>query len=132
MESGRTVGASRMVFKALCTGCRIALGPLAFVSMAPCEASAATLATHASVHAEGVGQAALRAEGQPWRRVAWSDLSGTRVDPGRYELRVHTNGGASGGAVEVPVCAGRGRVALDGRAVRALDAGPIVVPIGPG
>jgi len=121
-----------MVFKALCTGCRIALGPLAIVSMAPGEASAATLAAHAAVHAEDVSQAEVRPEGQPWRHVAWSDLSGTRVDPGRYELRVHASGGASGGALEVPVCAGRGRVALDGHAVRALDAGPIVLPIGPG
>ena len=73
-------------------------------------------------------------------RVAWSDLGAPRA-PGRYRLRWsvgaagETGGAGDAAAIEVPVCAGRGAVALDGVPVvaggAAGGAGPVIVPLRP-
>jgi pimeloyl-ACP methyl ester carboxylesterase len=63
--------------------------------------------------------------------TAWEDLEKPRA-PGAVELvwRVRTD--AAGESLEVPVCAGRGRVLLDGTAVTPPDAGPLPVPLSAG
>jgi pimeloyl-ACP methyl ester carboxylesterase len=53
------------------------------------------------------------------------------MEPGLYELRVHPSGGADSTAAEVPVCAGRKSVRIDGRAVANVP-GPLVLPLRPG
>ena len=120
-----------MVFKTL-RGVGWLAGPMAVAAMAGGEARAATLTEHTVVRGEAIDAAEVRAEGGRWRPVAWSDLASTLVDPGRYEVRVHTDGAPGADALEVPVCTGRGRVALDGRAVRVADGGPIVLSLTPG
>jgi pimeloyl-ACP methyl ester carboxylesterase len=62
---------------------------------------------------------------------AWSEIEAVRA-PGGVELRWRLDGGAGGRAVELPVCAGRGAVVLDGGAVATPDAGPMVVPLSAG
>jgi enterochelin esterase-like enzyme len=105
------------------------------------EASAAaTLVAHAAVRGEGAPAVDLRPAGGHWESVPWGELSSHALDPGAYELRLRVDGsglaplGASlGEALEVPVCAGRGRIMLDGAPVRAPPGdGPVVVPLGPG
>ncbi len=62
----------------------------------------------------------------PTERVAWSSLEGTSVMPGPRVLSVVVSPPAS--AVEVPVCAGRTRILLDGSPVPS-PAGPVVVDL---
>jgi len=101
-------------------------------TMLASEARAASLQAHAAVRGEAIEVAEIRSEGGRWRTVAWSDLAGTALEPGRYEVRVRTSGAAVDKALEIPVCAGRDRVTLDARAVRVPDAGPVVLTLTPG
>jgi pimeloyl-ACP methyl ester carboxylesterase len=119
-----------MVFKTLRAACWIG-GALA-VAATPREARAATLLEHAAVRGEAIDRAEVRSEGGGWRPVAWSDLAGTPVDPGRYEVRVRVDAAPGADALEIPVCAGRGAVALDGKTVHVQGAGPLVLPLTPG
>ena len=59
---------------------------------------------------------------------AWKDLDTTPREPGTYDIRVAVDGGPGGLSAQVPVCAGRKRVALDGRDVGSAP-GPVVVPL---
>jgi pimeloyl-ACP methyl ester carboxylesterase len=65
--------------------------------------------------------------------VAWEDLEKPRA-PGPVELvwRVRAEARAPGASIELPVCAGRGRVLVDGAAVTVPDAGPLLVPLSAG
>ena len=101
-------------------------------TMLASEARAASLQAHAAVRGEAIEVAEIRSEGGRWRTVAWSDLAGTAIEPGRYEVRVRTSGAGGDEALEIPVCAGRDRVTLDARAVRVPDAGPVVLTLTPG
>jgi pimeloyl-ACP methyl ester carboxylesterase len=65
------------------------------------------------------------------KRTAWTTLEAAR-EPGSVELRWRVDGGGGGLAAEVPVCAGRGVVALDGASAPAADPGPVVVPLSAG
>jgi pimeloyl-ACP methyl ester carboxylesterase len=64
-------------------------------------------------------------------RAAWNALESPRA-PGRVELRWRLQGGAGGLAAEIPTCAGRGSLALDGVPIVASDAGPVLVPLSAG
>lgn len=90
---------------------------------------------HVEVRGAEVAAAEVRAAGsRSWSAGRWADLEAAR-EPGEVEVRVRVDGGASGADVQVPVCAGRGRVAIDGRAVDATprsSAAPIVAHVGPG
>jgi len=122
-----------MAFKTLHASRWLALGLLAAGSVtAPRMARASGLAERVEAAGEAIEAAEVRPEGGRWRPVAWGDLAGTTVDPGRYEVRVLVTGAPGATAVEVPVCAGRGRIALDGKRVPSPDAGPVVVPIASG
>jgi pimeloyl-ACP methyl ester carboxylesterase len=61
----------------------------------------------------------------------WSALEAPRA-PGSVELRWHLQGEPGGRAIELPTCAGRGAVTLDGAPVAAPDAGPLVVRLSAG
>lgn len=61
-------------------------------------------------------------ETQPTRTIAWSDLSTTHLDSGRWVVRWDS----SGDALEIPPCAGRGRVSVGGVSY-APPPGPFVV-----
>jgi pimeloyl-ACP methyl ester carboxylesterase len=65
------------------------------------------------------------------RIVRWGDLETPRA-AGSVELRWRLQGENGGRAVELPVCAGRGAIALDGAPVAAPDAGPVVIPLSAG
>jgi pimeloyl-ACP methyl ester carboxylesterase len=52
--------------------------------------------------------------------------------PGSVMLRWRVDGGHGGRVTEVPTCAGRGAIALDGATVAAPDAGPVVIPLSAG
>ncbi len=60
--------------------------------------------------------------------TAWADLARTARTPGDYALRFSVAGGNKI-ALEIPVCAGRGRVLVDGNAVATGSPGPVVVPL---
>jgi pimeloyl-ACP methyl ester carboxylesterase len=64
-------------------------------------------------------------------RAPWSALEAPRP-PGTVELRWHLDGEPGGRAIELPTCAGRGAITLDGVPVAAPDAGPLVVPLSAG
>ena len=66
---------------------------------------------------------------QAWRQVGWSDLANMTLEPGGYVVRFQVAGGAQL-ALEVPVCAGRGKVLLDGVPLPAA-AGPLVAALSP-
>lgn len=78
-----------------------------------------------------VGSVEVRRDGEPWLGIAWDDLAARPLEPGRYDLRFHATSRSDGAAVQIPPCAGRVGVRVDGRAV-ANHAGPLVVPVGVG
>jgi pimeloyl-ACP methyl ester carboxylesterase len=94
-------------------------------------ARATTLELHDEVHGADVAEAELRARGATtWRGLRWDALEDEDLAPGTYEVRVRFDAGAAQ-SVQIPPCAGRKGVAIDGRAVADVP-GPLVVAIGPG
>lgn len=64
--------------------------------------------------------------------VEWSALEKPRA-PGKVTIAWSVDRSVSDArAVEIPTCAGRGAVRVDGEAVASPDAGPLVVPLSPG
>jgi enterochelin esterase-like enzyme len=94
-------------------------------------ASGATFEPHPSVRGVDVVEASVRVSGGLWRATAWEDLRLTPAVPGRYQVRFSADGGATGASLEVPPCAGRERIEVDGRAAPASP-GPVVVALPPG
>jgi pimeloyl-ACP methyl ester carboxylesterase len=76
-----------------------------------------------------IADAAVRSLRGNWTPIAWDDLGRTPFAPDAYRVRIMTPSGAS--HVELPSCAGRERVEVDGRAVSTLP-GPLVLPLAPG
>ncbi len=80
--------------------------------------AAVAIALHAVV--SGTSPATVEVGG---RTIAWSDLSSTHFEPGRQTLRFDAPGVD---AIEIPPCAGRGRVTIGGTPY-APPPGPFVV-----
>ena len=90
-----------------------------------------SLAPHPSVmgtelHAVEVAGAARRV----YKATAWGDLGRNNLPVGLYAVRFQVAGGERV-AVEIPVCAGRGRILVNGVAVTTNGNGPVVVPLPP-
>jgi pimeloyl-ACP methyl ester carboxylesterase len=96
-------------------------------------ARATTLEPHLEVRGEELAAADVRPRGAAtWRSVLWDRLETEDLAPGMYEVRVRFDAGARAGAsVQVPPCAGRQHVTVDGRPV-VVPLGPAVVPVSPG
>ena len=95
-------------------------------------ARATTLEPHFEVHGLELAEAEVRARGGAWRAILWDRLEDEELAPGPYELRVRFDAGATAGAsVQVPPCAGRTGILVDGRKV-AAPPGPVVVALTPG
>jgi len=86
---------------------------------------------HVEVRGVEIAQAELQGGDGAWTAVAWGDLDGASRAPGDVRVRVHLDGGASGADVQVPPCAGRKTVTIDGQSV-ASPPGPVVVHAGAG
>jgi enterochelin esterase-like enzyme len=95
------------------------------------RAWASGLEAHPVVLGKEVETVRVGGGGEAPRGSAWSDLDRTALRPGTYELRFQADAGVSSSNLELPVCAGRGRVTLDGRGVLA-GPGPVVLPLPPG
>lgn len=98
------------------------------------RASGANLEPHAAVAIAGdseVEQASVLSAGDAWRATTWDDLDRTPIAPGRHQLRFSADAGHAGATLEVPVCAGRERVDVDGRETPSAP-GPVVVSLSPG
>ncbi len=65
-----------------------------------------------------------------FKATAWADLARNNLPTGLYFVRFQVAGGERV-AVEIPVCAGRGRVLVNGSAVPSSGNGPMVVPLPP-
>jgi pimeloyl-ACP methyl ester carboxylesterase len=127
-------------------GARIAgTAVAALVFLGPRAARAVTLELHPEVRGVDVATVDVRADRGAWRSGPWDALDETPLPPGDYELRLAIDGGRDGATVQVPPCAGRRRVVLDGKdaafgaGVRSLASlrdppspGPVVVGVGPG
>ncbi len=92
-------------------------------SAAPATHAAPPLPEHAAVREGAIARAELAAGGTR-RSVSWSDLASLHVDPGAATLTLSVPGDRD--AVQVPPCAGRGAVTLDGH-VYAPPPGPFVI-----
>ena len=98
----------------------------------------AELAVHAAVAGGEVEDAEIRGPlvvgasraKEAWRAMAWNDLEELDLTAGAYEIRVRATSGYGVDALELPVCAVRGRVWLDGAAVDAPARAPAVVSLG--
>lgn len=100
----------------------------------PGEARAATLASHDAVdsgRAVEVTAVELRPVRGAWRSLAWDDLDALALPPGDYELRAAVEATGDDQGLEIPPCAGRKRVVLDGRSL-AAGANPVVAAVSPG
>jgi pimeloyl-ACP methyl ester carboxylesterase len=86
------------------------------------------LAIHASVTGTELTQVEL-GDGarRSFRAIAWADLARTPLAPGPYVVRFQVAGGERV-ALELPVCAGRTRVLVDGTVFPAPP-GPVVLPL---
>lgn len=94
-----------------------------------------TLQPHPEVHGVDLTTVDVQPDGGTWLLgTAWDALDGARREPGPYELRLHVDGGKDGATAQVPPCAGRGRVQLDGQDILGGGApiGPVLVGVGPG
>jgi pimeloyl-ACP methyl ester carboxylesterase len=89
------------------------------------------LEPHAEVRGTEVRDVAVRSDGGAWVADTWEALGGEPRDPGEYEVRVRVDGGSGGASAQLPPCAGRGHVSIDGRDVPAPP-GPVVVPLAAG
>jgi pimeloyl-ACP methyl ester carboxylesterase len=94
-------------------------------------ASATTLEPHNSVQGVDISAVNVRPAGAAWQTVSWDDLDRLPLTPGRYEMLIQADGGGAGMSLEVPHCAGRDRVVIDGRDL-AAPLGPAVIPLSPG
>ncbi|HXN33936.1 MAG TPA: prolyl oligopeptidase family serine peptidase [Polyangiaceae bacterium] len=103
---------------------------LLFLAAAP-AARASNLEPHSVVRGPEVTTASVRAAGGTWHPTPWDDLDQTQVDPGRYQVRFGARGEQEGDGLEVPHCAGRERVTVDGRDL-SPPPGPLVLPLAPG
>jgi pimeloyl-ACP methyl ester carboxylesterase len=120
-------------------GSRIAATAAAgLVFLGPRAAMAVTLEPHPAVRGVDVTTVDVRADRGAWRTGPWDALDATRLQPGDYELRLAVDGGRDGATVQVPPCAGRRRLVLDGKdaasgaGVRSTPPGPVLVGVGPG
>jgi pimeloyl-ACP methyl ester carboxylesterase len=92
----------------------------------------ATLEPHVEVRGTDIAKAEIRARGAtPWREIAWDELRGLELPPGDYELRAFASVSENHTTLEVPPCAGRKGVAVDGRNIPS-NPGPRVIAITPG
>jgi|GEM_PF-991380 len=101
------------------------------IALGAVAARAATLEPHLEVRGADVTTADVRPAGGAWRTVRWDDLDQERLAPGNYEIRAQLDGGPNGASAQVPPCAGRESVAVDGHRV-AAPPGPVVVSLAPG
>jgi pimeloyl-ACP methyl ester carboxylesterase len=107
-----------------------ALGVAALVLLTGRGALGATLEPHAEVQGVDVVTAKVRAQGAAWRITAWEELDRTPVSPGHYEVHLAVDADREE-ALQLPHCAGRERVTVDGHDVLAPP-GPLVVPVSQG
>lgn len=118
-ESGRPEARAIQGLRALAAGAALVVGSAS-------RHAAAAPSEHLDVRGPDVAVAEVRSSGGgPALTVAWSELSRRTLAPGSYRVRFHVEGEA----LRVPVCAGRERVAVDGREVAAA-AGPQVIALG--
>lgn len=94
-------------------------------------ALAVSLAPHADVWGVDITTVDVRPDGGAWRSAAWDGLGSTPVEPGTYDVMLRVDGGRDGATLEVPHCAGRKRVVVDGTAAPS-PLGPAFVSLGPG
>lgn len=92
------------------------------------SADAPAIAVHATVSGAAIEDVTVLAATGGATKAKWSSLSTTRLDPGAYALRLSA---PDAEALEVPPCAGRGRVTVDGTTY-APPAGPFVVRLARG
>jgi pimeloyl-ACP methyl ester carboxylesterase len=109
----------------------VAIGSATLVFLAARAVAGATLEPHAEVRGTEVAEVSVRAAEGGWHAAAWDDLDRTPIDPGLYQVRLQVDGDRGGGSFQVPICAGRERVTIDGRDVPAPP-GPLLVPLSPG
>ena len=62
--------------------------------------------------------------------IAWGDLSNTKLAPGTYSVRFAVAGGDHV-ALEIPPCAGRSHILLDGVEAKSANAGPMILQLPP-
>ncbi len=85
----------------------------------------------AIVRGPDVADVEVSAAGGPWRQATWDDLDRTVVAPGRYRVRFPSVGGTTT-SLEIPACAGRARVDVDGHEVAVPHGPPAIVPLSAG
>jgi enterochelin esterase-like enzyme len=102
-----------------------------FAALAIAQNVRAELPAHASVAGTDLPQVEL-ADGakspRVWRSIAWNDLATTQLAPGAYLLRARVPVKEGVDALEWPVCAGRGKITVDGTPVQASP-GPQIITL---
>jgi enterochelin esterase-like enzyme len=96
-------------------------------------APTATLAAHPLVRGTELSSVEISdSTRKSWRSTAFGDLGKSNLAPGTYAIRFQVSGGERV-ALEVPVCAGRGRVLVNGLPVAGASStgAPVVVPLPP-
>lgn len=106
------------------------VAPIARPARAEDRASAPRLEPHAIVDGSALDAVELVTPSGV-RSAQWSALATTPLAPGAYTLRMTVAGG-EGLHLELPPCAGRGAVRVDGkRETAGKTEGPIVIPLPP-
>lgn len=104
--------------------------PVPTAQIAASSAGLEALTRHVDVRGTEMQLVEVRPAGGTWRSLSWSDLDHDVIAPGRCDLRFHVVAPVAE-ALEIPQCAGRLLVRLDGRDVSAPD-GPVVTTLSAG
>jgi pimeloyl-ACP methyl ester carboxylesterase len=117
--TGQRYGASTWAIAIAFTG-------LGVVGAREARADGATLDARDGVRGREIAEVEVDRE-----KKAWNALEAPRAT-GNVELRWRVHVGQGENAIELPTCAGRGALAVDGRGVPARDAGPTVLALSAG
>jgi pimeloyl-ACP methyl ester carboxylesterase len=109
----------------------ISISALLVVAVAHADPKAAAFPLHAAVQGTEITTVELAGGNEKsFTTMAWGDLSNIKLTPGTYSVRFDVAGGDHV-ALEIPPCAGRAKILLDGVDTKSATNGPVILQLPP-
>jgi pimeloyl-ACP methyl ester carboxylesterase len=109
----------------------IGFSALLFSATASADPSASAFPLHPAVHGSEVNLVEIAGGNEKsFLPVSWGDLSNSKLAPATYSVRFAVAGGDHV-ALEIPPCAGRSHILLDGTEAKSANAGPVILQLPP-
>lgn len=107
------------------------ISALLVAAAAHADPKASAFPLHAAVHGTEITTVELAGGNEKsFTTMAWGDLSNIKLTPGTYSVRFDVAGGDHV-ALEIPPCAGRTRIMLDGTDTKSAANGPAILQLPP-